>query len=69
MKRKMMNMINLCLQQFLGRGRSAIIPFAILAMWVMNQRGLPGLCSAIRFAELPVPTGGGCSNPFRGRAA
>jgi hypothetical protein len=32
MKREMINMINLCVQKFSGRVRSAMVPFAILAM-------------------------------------
>jgi Protein of unknown function (DUF2950) len=36
MKREMMNMINLCLQKLSGRARSAMVPFAMLAMWGTN---------------------------------
>jgi hypothetical protein len=36
MKRGTMNMINWYLQESLGRARSAAVPFATLAMWVLN---------------------------------
>jgi hypothetical protein len=36
MKREMRNMINLYLQKLSPRGRSAMVPFAVLAMWATN---------------------------------
>src|ERR1700678_337890 len=36
MKREMMNMTNLSLQKSLGRAQSAMVPFAILAMWSID---------------------------------
>src|ERR1700693_1532724 len=42
MKREMINMINLWIQNFPGRVRSAKVPFAILAMWATNG-AYPGL--------------------------
>ena len=36
MKREMMNMIKLCVQKFSGRVRSALVSFAMLAMWATN---------------------------------
>jgi hypothetical protein len=38
----MINMINLWVQPFAGRGRSAMVPFAILAMWATTG-AYPGL--------------------------
>jgi hypothetical protein len=42
MKREMINMINRWVQKFSGRARSAMVPFAILAMWATNGP-YPGL--------------------------
>jgi len=42
MKRQMMNMIKPCFQRFSGRVRSAVVSFAMLAMWASNG-AYPGL--------------------------
>lgn len=42
MKREMINMINPRFQESLGRARSAMVPLAIFAMWVINGAS-PGL--------------------------
>src|SRR6202049_375616 len=42
MKREMINMINRRIQNFSGTARSAMVPFAILAMWATNG-AYPGL--------------------------
>jgi hypothetical protein len=42
MNQEMINMINLWVQKLSGRARSAIVPFAILAMWATNG-AYPGL--------------------------
>ncbi len=42
MKREMTNMINRWVQKFSGCARSAVVPFAILAIWVTNG-ACPGL--------------------------
>src|SRR6202051_3538586 len=42
MKREMINMINLWVQKFSGRARSAMVPFAILALSTTNG-AYPGL--------------------------
>src|ERR1700720_410840 len=39
---KMINRINLRIQKFSGRARSALVPFAVLAMWATNG-AYPGL--------------------------
>ena len=36
MKREMMNMIKLCAQKHSGRARSALVSFAMFAMWATN---------------------------------
>ena len=48
MKREMMNVINLCFQKLLGHARSAIVPFAVLAMWTIG-----GAC--LTFAQQSAP--------------
>ena len=45
MKREMINMINQRIQNFSGRARSAMLPFAILAMWATNG-AYPGLAQS-----------------------
>ena len=42
MKRQMMNMTKLCVQELSGRGRSALVSFAMLAIWATNG-ACPGL--------------------------
>ena len=42
MKRQMINMTTLCVQELSGRGRSALVSFAMLAMWASNG-AYPGL--------------------------
>src|SRR6202049_426505 len=42
MKREMINMINRWIQEFSGRTRSVMVPFAILTMWATNG-AYPGL--------------------------
>jgi len=42
MKRQMTNMTTLCAQELSGRGRSALVSFAMLAMWASNG-AYPGL--------------------------
>jgi hypothetical protein len=42
MKREMMNMIKLCVQNFSGRAMSSLVSFAMFAMWATNG-AYPGL--------------------------